>query len=84
MCANVCVQIDPVFTCDGHTYEHEAIRAWLLRKDSSPLTGRRLENTELVPNVMARSLIREFVEMHPDLPESTRMIARWKRVGPQA
>jgi len=53
---------DPVVTADGQTYERHAITSWLASHSTSPLTGDRLEHTRLTPNVMARSLIREWVE----------------------
>mmetsp|Transcript_16436 Transcript_16436/g.48706 ORF Transcript_16436/g.48706 Transcript_16436/m.48706 type:complete len:92 (+) Transcript_16436:415-690(+) len=55
---------DPVVTADGQTYERHAITNWLARHDTSPLTGEMLEHTRLTPNVMARSLIREWAERH--------------------
>ena len=53
---------DPVSTLDGFTYEREAITEWLRTKDTSPNTGAKLESKTLIPNLMARSMIRSFVE----------------------
>jgi len=52
----------PVVTADGQTYEREAIEEWLRGHDTSPLTGERLAHTGLTPNMMARGLIREWLE----------------------
>ena len=67
---------DPVVTCDGHTYEREAIAAWLARKDTSPLTGAPLAHKNLVTNGMARSMIREFAERNPTLAECAELNRR--------
>ena len=56
------IMIDPVCTSDGFTYERTAISEWLRTKNTSPNTGARLEGTTLIPNIMARSLIRAFNE----------------------
>jgi len=61
--------LDPVFTCDGHTFERAAIERWLETKNTSPLTGEPLESKRLVPNQMIRSMVREIVETQPHLPE---------------
>ncbi|KAG4437405.1 hypothetical protein IFR05_007130 [Cadophora sp. M221] len=44
------VMEDPVFTCDGFTFDRNAIERWFQIRDSSPLTGLVLENTELRSN----------------------------------
>ena len=43
------VMRDPVIAADGHSYEREAITAGSARIETSPLTGRPLANTSLVP-----------------------------------
>ena len=53
---------DPVATCDGHTYEREAIARWLRQKQTSPLTGAPLTSTVLIPNHVLRKLIAEHLE----------------------
>ena len=62
---------DPVFTCDGHTFERSAIERWLRKHGTSPLTGEPLPTKALTPNNMARSMVRQYVAAHPSLPEST-------------
>jgi hypothetical protein len=61
---------DPVVTADGQTYERHAISAWFQAHCTSPLTGDRLDHTRLTPNVMARSLIREWVERNGIEPQT--------------
>ena len=46
--------LDPVLTCDGHTYERYAILHWLSQHDTSPLTGLVVQHKDLQPNVKAR------------------------------
>lgn len=76
---------DPVVTCDGFTFERHAITEWLSRSSSSPLTGAPLAHGALIPNGMARSLIREFAERnrsHPDCNELLERIARSNHAPP--
>ena len=56
------IMTDPVSTSDGFTYERAAITEWLRTKDTSPKTGATLESKALIPNLMARSMIRAFTE----------------------
>ena len=56
------IMTDPVSTEDGFTYERAAITEWLRTKDTSPKTGATLESKALIPNLMARSMIRAFNE----------------------
>ena len=64
---------DPVVTADGQTYERAAIHNWLEKQRArrlpctSPLTGAPLPHTELVPNVVLRSLIQDLLERRPEL-----------------
>ena len=51
---------DPVMTADGHAYERAAIEQWLRANDTSPLTGARLPNRNLVTVHPLRQLIAEF------------------------
>lgn len=62
---------DPVVCTDGFTYEREAIRAWLLTNDVSPMTGARLVSRLLMPNVTLRTLVRDY-RQHHGLPEDAR------------
>tara|TARA_B110001450_G_scaffold236648_1_gene242228 strand:+ start:34 stop:597 length:564 start_codon:yes stop_codon:yes gene_type:complete len=48
----------PVFLADGYTYEERAIRDWLARKNTSPMTGDDLgPNAWIVPNRSMRDWI---------------------------
>ena len=53
---------DPVFTEDGQTYERVAIERWLSMNDTAPLTGQKLANRNLTPNVMARGMCMRWLE----------------------
>lgn len=42
---------DPVFASDGFAYERSQISSWLDQRQTSPITGKKLRNDELVPAV---------------------------------
>lgn len=49
---------DPVVAADGHSYEREAIEAWLASGSRmGPLTGEELKTTRLFPNRALRAAI---------------------------
>jgi hypothetical protein len=48
---------DPAMTCDGHSYEREAISKWLACSNLSPATGLVLRSNVLLPNHCLRSVI---------------------------
>ena len=73
---NHTLMLDPVVTCDGHTYERGAILDWFRRKTTSPLTGAELAHRNLVSNGMAKSMIRDFAEAHASLPECAEYLER--------
>lgn len=54
------VMEDPVFLCDGHTYDRKSIEQWLRQQHTSPCTGRAVANTTLTPNYALRNAIDEF------------------------
>jgi hypothetical protein len=54
--------VDPVMTCDGHTYERLAIEAWLIKKKTSPITNLVLENKNLFPNFVIKQLVQAFYD----------------------
>eukprot|EP01012_Entosiphon_sulcatum_P017911 TRINITY_DN2266_c0_g1_i1.p1 TRINITY_DN2266_c0_g1~~TRINITY_DN2266_c0_g1_i1.p1 ORF type:complete len:459 (-),score=30.02 TRINITY_DN2266_c0_g1_i1:924-2273(-) len=62
---------DPVFTCDGHSYDRRAIERWLTAcpdgKWTSPNTGLVLESRQLVPNHSLRSQIAAWREQRDAL-----------------
>ncbi|OEL15296.1 U-box domain-containing protein 34 [Dichanthelium oligosanthes] len=57
---------DPHVAADGHTYEHYAIRAWLKRHKSSPVTRSRLPNSSIIPNHSLRAAIQQWKSQLPD------------------
>jgi ankyrin repeat protein len=56
------IMLNPVSTCDGQTYEKEAIEQWLENHNTSPLTNAVLANKTLIPNVLVKKLVNEFIE----------------------
>jgi hypothetical protein len=50
----------PVMMCDGHSYEYRAIQKWLLKKQTSPVTGKALANTTMTVNHALKKLIRDW------------------------
>jgi len=51
------VMHDPVFLCDGYTYEREVIEEWLKTNNASPITNQTLANKSLVPNLVLCNFI---------------------------
>ncbi|KAK9274648.1 hypothetical protein L1049_021899 [Liquidambar formosana] len=54
------VMDDPHIAADGFTYEHRAIKAWLVKHNVSPVTKLRLQHTTLTPNHTLRSAIKDW------------------------
>lgn len=50
----------PVVLSDGHSYEYRAIQKWLLKKQSSPVTGKLFSSTALIANHNLRKLIQDW------------------------
>jgi hypothetical protein len=66
------IMINPVMLIDGHTYEEAAIRSWLSKKRSSPVTGLDLNNDrdidELIkPNYALKNIIELYRKRNPEL-----------------
>ncbi|OCL07298.1 hypothetical protein AOQ84DRAFT_342003 [Glonium stellatum] len=53
---------DPVISCDGFTFERKNIERWFQIRQSSPLTGLVLENTDLRHNGRIANAIKTWVE----------------------
>ncbi|XP_062218582.1 U-box domain-containing protein 34-like [Phragmites australis] len=51
---------DPHVAADGHTYEHYAIRAWLKRHKTSPVTRCKLPHSSIIPNHSLRATIQQW------------------------
>ena len=60
------LMVDPHVCADGHSYEHDAISAWLERHDTSPQTNLPLAHKHLVPNITLRNAIGAFREANPE------------------
>jgi hypothetical protein len=70
---------DPVVLCDGHSYERTAIREWFGRgRDTSPVTGLRLKNLHLTPNVALRKAVEDAAALLSDSIEDQRATKRAK------
>jgi hypothetical protein len=54
------IMFDPVMTVDGHSFERKAIELWLSQRDTSPLTGEKLDTKMLLPNFALKQLIKEY------------------------
>ena len=52
--------INPVITPFGQTYEKNAIEKWIEKYHTSPITKKRLENENLIPNYALKNLIEEY------------------------
>ncbi len=51
------VMRDPVIAADGHTYERTAMEIWLQQHQTSPVSGKELKHSRLIPNLAAKSAI---------------------------
>ena len=60
------LMVDPHVCADGHSYERDAISAWLERHDTSPQTNLPLAHKHLVPNITLRNAIGAFREANPE------------------
>ena len=49
---------DPVVLEDGHTYENRAIRDWLQRSRTSPMTGESLSTN---PRIVTNRVVRDWI-----------------------
>ncbi|KAL0015005.1 hypothetical protein SO802_002074 [Lithocarpus litseifolius] len=54
------IMSDPHIAADGFTYEYEAIMAWLMKHNASPVTKLKLQHSMLTPNHTLRSAIQEW------------------------
>ncbi|XP_030953042.1 U-box domain-containing protein 34 isoform X2 [Quercus lobata] len=54
------IMSDPHIAADGFTYEYEAIMAWLMKHNVSPVTKLKLQHSMLTPNHTLRSAIQEW------------------------
>jgi hypothetical protein len=54
---------EPVVAADGHSYSSWAIKEWLRRRGTSPLTRERLQATALLPNHALKKAMVEVEEL---------------------
>lgn len=60
---------NPVIAADGHCYEKNALIQWLAKgKETSPLTGVKLENTQYIENYHLKSMINIYKSKLNSLP----------------
>ena len=53
---------DPVLAADGHSYERQAIEAWLATHSTSPKSGQELPSAALIPNHALRNIIADWAK----------------------
>jgi hypothetical protein len=46
-----------VLVCDGYSYDKEAIKEWLTKNNTSPVTGKILESKEYIENFLLQAII---------------------------
>lgn len=59
----------PVVAADGHSYERKSIRQWFLTKQTSPVTGKALMNTELRDNLALKKLMIDYATTKAEIVE---------------
>ena len=56
---------NPVTTSDGQTYEKMEILRWFLEgNETSPLTGKKLENLDIFPNIILKNIISDWKKQY--------------------
>ena len=60
------IMVDPVLCSDGLCYERDAIETWLEKCRSSPVTGERIGELELIPQDALRDNIHLFLKAVDD------------------
>ena len=55
----------PVMASDGHSYEWAAIRRWLRKHNTSPMTREHLADKTLRRNFNLQSQLKGFLQRHP-------------------
>ena len=56
---------EPVIASDGHIYENSAIKRWLAKNNTSPITRSSLDR-RLYPAILHKQLINSYLEKHPE------------------
>lgn len=52
---------EPVIAADGYTYEKNAFQEWLKQHKNSPVTGKSLRATPMLPNFANMALVESFI-----------------------
>jgi hypothetical protein len=77
---------DPVFTCDGHTFERHVIEEWLRDHDTNPMTNLKMESKNLIPNFAIREACAAYRSKNPSNVESIKRyneaVAKVKKLPP--
>jgi len=58
---------NPVIAEDEHTYEKNAIEAWLEKFDTSPLEGKMKLTKSFIPNQSIKKLVKKYYDSHKDI-----------------
>ena len=53
---------DPVVWADGFTYENAYLEKWLAKSDTSPLTRKKYDSKQSLPNLVIKQLVDAAVE----------------------
>lgn len=70
-CSITCqLMYDSVIAADKHSYEREAITAWLAHHTTSPKTREVLAHAHLIENMALRGIIGEALDKYPELRHS--------------
>jgi hypothetical protein len=58
--------LNPVTTCDGHTYEKDAIKKWFENNDKSPMTNIKLSNKKLIKSILISHFVDGYIKSNPE------------------
>lgn len=75
---------DPVMLVEsGHTYDRHNIQEWLDRGNrTDPCTGAHISNIQLVPNMVVRKLVNDYLAQHPEhMPQCTSETGNLSQAG---
>jgi len=57
---------DPVKANDGHTYERSAIEEWFTDHNTSPMTGKSVNDKTLIEDFNMKSIVTKYIQDNPD------------------
>jgi hypothetical protein len=60
------IYFDPVTTCDGCTYEKEAICKWLNKNNTDPIKNNKLSDNKLIKNILVRQIVENITKKDPE------------------